>query len=102
VVIAAALACVPEAEVRAPTVGDELDVVELDAMAAQRRMTDGTLTSRALTRAYLARIAAIDDAGPRLSAVIEVNTQAEAEAEALDRERAAGRVRGPLHGSAGN
>lgn len=98
VVIAAALACVPEAEVRAPTVGDELDVVELDAMAAQRRMTDGTLTSRALTRAYLARIAAIDDAGPRLSAVIEVNTQAEAEVEVLDSERAAGRVRGPLHG----
>lgn len=96
--LAAALACEPDREVRSPATEGGVDVVELDAMEAQRRMTSGTLTARALTRAYLARIAAIDDAGPRLAAVIEVNTEAEAEAEALDRERAAGRVRGPLHG----
>jgi amidase len=98
VLLAAVLACVPETEVRPPTTRDGVDVVELDVLEAQRRMAAGTLTSRALTRAYLARIAAIDDAGPRLAAVLEVNTEAEAEAEALDRERAAGRVRGPLHG----
>jgi amidase len=90
--------CSPRAETRVPAGGDGVDVVELDATEAQRRMTAGTLSAVALTRAYLARIAAIDDAGPRLAAVIEVNPEAEAEAAALDRERAAGRVRGPLHG----
>jgi amidase len=56
------------------------------------------VTSRALTQAYLDRIAGIDDAGPRLNAVIEINPQALTEADALDAERKAGKVRGPLHG----
>lgn len=64
----------------------------------QRQMAAGTLTSRALVQAYLARIAAIDDAGPRLNAVIETNPGALREADARDAERRAGRVRGPLHG----
>ena len=43
----------------------KLDVVELSAADARDRMAAGTLTSRALTQAYLDRIAKIDDAGPR-------------------------------------
>ena len=42
-----------------------IDVVELSVADAQRRMTAGTLTSRALTQAYLDRIAAIDSAAAR-------------------------------------
>ena len=61
-------------------------------------MAEGKLTSRDLTQAYLDRIAAIDDAGPALNAVIELNPQALADAAALDAERKAGKVRGPLHG----
>src|SRR3546814_6287887 len=61
-------------------------------------MTDGNLGSRELTQAYLDRIAAIDDAGPRLNAVIELNPDALEEADARDAEREAGKVRGPLHG----
>ncbi len=61
-------------------------------------MDAGTLTSRALTAAYLARIAAIDDAGPALNSVIELNPAALADAERLDAERKAGKVRGPMHG----
>ncbi len=64
----------------------------------QARMGRGELTSHALTQAYLDRIAAIDDAGPRLNAVIEINAAALKEADARDAERKAGRVRGPLHG----
>jgi amidase len=75
-----------------------VDVIELSATDAAERMTAGTLTARALTQAYLERIAAIDDAGPRLNAVIDVNPGAVADAEALDAERKAGKVRGPLHG----
>ena len=75
-----------------------LDVVELSATDARGRMASGELTSAALTQAYLDRIAAIDDAGPTLRAVIEVNPQALADAAALDAERQAGKLRGPLHG----
>ena len=62
------------------------------------RMARGELSSHLLTRAYLERIAAIDDAGPTLNAVIELNPDAIREADARDAERKAGRVRGPLHG----
>ena len=62
------------------------------------RMARGELSSHELTRAYLERIAAIDDAGPSLNAVIELNPDAIKEADARDAERRAGRVRSPLHG----
>jgi amidase len=75
-----------------------VNVVELSAADARDRMAAGTLTSEALTRAYLQRIADVDDAGPRLASVIELNPRAEDEARALDAERKAGKVRGALHG----
>ena len=75
-----------------------VDVVELSAVDARDRMAAGTLTSRALTQAYLDRIAKIDDSGPMLNAVIEINPSALADADALDAERKSGKVRGPLHG----
>jgi len=75
-----------------------LEVVELSAVDARDRMADESLTSRALTQAYLDRIASIDKAGPALNAVIEINPSAVADAEALDAERKTGKVRGPLHG----
>lgn len=64
----------------------------------QARLGRGAVTSRELTLAYRERIAEIDQAGPRLKAVIELNPDALAVADALDAERTAGRVRGPLHG----
>jgi amidase len=71
---------------------------EASIAGLQARMAEGRLDSRTLVRAYLARIAALDDAGPRLNAVIELNPDALAEAGARDAERKAGRTRGPLHG----
>lgn len=73
-------------------------VAEADIATLQARMARGELTSEAATRAYLDRIARIDDAGPALNAVIETNPLALAEAAARDAERAAGGIRGPLHG----
>jgi amidase len=75
-----------------------LDVVELSASQARTLLAEGKLTSHDLTQAYLDRIAAIDDAGPTLNAVIELNPQAIADADARDAERKAGKARGPLHG----
>jgi amidase len=87
-----------EAPAPAPSSRPALDVVELSAMEARERMAAGSLSSRELTRAYLDRIAKIDDAGPTLNSIIELNPNALEDAAALDSERKAGKGRGPLHG----
>jgi amidase len=90
--------CSPAAVPPAAPAASVVDIVELSATDALARMQAGTLTSRAVTDAYLERIAAIDDSGPTLNAVIEINPAAITEVDALDAERRAGRLRGPLHG----
>jgi amidase len=74
----------------------EFDDVSLEDLEA--RLKSGRLTSLDLTRAYLDRIEAIDRHGPAVNSVIEVNPDAPAVAEALDRERRDKGPRGPLHG----
>jgi len=64
----------------------------------QAAMADGRATSEQLVRAYIDRIERIDRAGPRLNAVLALNSHALADARRLDAERRAGKVRGPLHG----
>jgi amidase len=64
----------------------------------QAAMAAGTLTSEALVRDYLARVAALDRAGPKLNSIIVLNPHALADARKLDAERKAGHIRGPLHG----
>ena len=61
-------------------------------------METGQDTSRTIVDKYLARIEAIDRSGPDLRSVLEINQDARSIADALDAERKAGRVRGPLHG----
>ncbi len=73
-------------------------LVDADIATLQARMASGEATARSITEGYLARIAALDDAGPQLAAVLAIAPDALAEADRLDAERAAGRVRGPLHG----
>jgi len=58
----------------------------------------GSLTAVKLTEIYLARINAYDKKGPAINSVITLNPKALEEAKALDAERKAGKVRGPLHG----
>ena len=82
----------------APAPASTFDVYEksiVDLLAAQRI---GTVTSHDLVQKYLDRIRAYDQDGPRLNAMITLNPRALDEADALDAERRAGRVRGPLHG----
>jgi amidase len=74
----------------APCSVAEASIADMRAALEQRRTT-----SREIVMQYLARIALYED---RLHAVITVNPNALAEADARDRERAQGRVRGPLHG----
>ena len=74
------------------------DVVEASVAELQDAITSGRITAKQLTSLYLARIKAVDQAGPRLNSVIEVNPDALAIAEELDRERKTKGPRGPLHG----
>ena len=64
----------------------------------QAALTSGKVTSVQLVDRYTTRITLYDVGGPRLNAIIALNPNARATAAALDRERAAGHVRGPLHG----
>src|SRR5713226_7614064 len=70
-------------------------VVEASIPDMQAALRAGRITSRELVLQSLARIATYED---KLHAAITVNPNALKEAEQLDRERAAGKIRGPLHG----
>jgi amidase len=72
---------------------EELSIDEL-----QSRMRSGQDSSQSLVQQYLARIDAIDQRGPAINSVIELNPDAASIARQLDDERKAGKSRGPLHG----
>ena len=101
--VALLLAAVPvgaggerQASVAAPA--PAFDVQEKTIEELQAALTARTVTSRSLVLAYLARIRAYDLLGPQINAMIAMNQKVLEAADALDRERASGRVRGPLHG----
>src|SRR3569833_2850829 len=71
----------------------EMTVAELQAA-----MASGSLTSEELTRAYIKRIFELDQGGPGVNSVIELNPDALAMAQQADAWRRKGRVSGPLHG----
>jgi Asp-tRNA(Asn)/Glu-tRNA(Gln) amidotransferase A subunit family amidase len=62
-----------------------------------RALAAGTVSCRQLVAAYLRRIEAYDRNGPALNAIVQVNAQALARADELDRAQAGGRPAGPLH-----
>ena len=74
------------------------DVMEKTIAELATALDADEITSRELVEQYLARIDAYDTQGPTLNAMITVNPNALAEADALDAERAARGARGPLHG----
>jgi Asp-tRNA(Asn)/Glu-tRNA(Gln) amidotransferase A subunit family amidase len=94
--LAAVLAAAPA--VAAATRTFELTTATLADINAA--MDAGALTSEKLIQLYLARIAAYDQAGPKLNCVITLNPHALEEARALDAERRARGPRSPLHGVA--
>lgn len=72
--------------------------MEADISEISQAFDQGTLTIEQLTQAYLDRIDQIDNNGPRLSSIIQVNPEAIAIAKMLDKELNNGNRRGPLHG----
>src|SRR5262245_18765471 len=92
VLVIALVALAPRVQTRgrAPFTVVEASIAEMRT-AMQRKQ----VTSRQIVTEYLIRIATFED---KLNAIISVNPKALEEADERDRERRAGRVRGPLHG----
>jgi amidase len=92
-------AAAARADTPAPNPAEEpSELSEMTIADLQDAMRSGKFTARTLTEKYLARIEAIDRKGPALNSVIEVNPDALAIADTLDKERKEKGVRGPLHG----
>ncbi len=91
--VAAAVATFEGGQVRGQT--KPFRVLDASIPEMRTAMAEKRLTSRELVSQYLIRLALYEN---RLHAALTVNARALDEAEALDRERAAGKVRGPLHG----
>ncbi|MBX3293994.1 MAG: amidase [Acidobacteria bacterium] len=72
-----------------------LDLEEATLSSLQEAMSSGRTSSASITRGYLLRISNIDK---RINSIIELNPDAISIAVEMDRERRAGRLRGPLHG----
>src|SRR5690349_4089705 len=81
---------------KAPSDDFELNEITIDEL--QKQMQNGQTTSHAIVKMYLDRIQKIDKDGPKLNSIIELNPDALSIADALDKERKNGKVRGPLHG----
>ncbi|NNE66512.1 MAG: amidase [Pyrinomonadaceae bacterium] len=71
------------------------DVEETTVVEMQKAMTSGEVSAKQLVETYLSRIKAID---PKLNSIIEKNPDAVMIAEQMDKERAAGKTRSPMHG----
>jgi amidase len=74
------------------------DLNEMTVAQMQAAMAAGTLHSIDLVNFYLARIQTLDQKGPTVNSIIELNPNARSMAMELDEDRRAGTVHGPLHG----
>jgi amidase len=74
------------------------ELEEITLTELQDGMKSGRWTARSIAASYLGRIDALDKHGPAVNSIIELNPDALSIADAMDRERKAGHVRGPLHG----
>jgi amidase len=91
-------AVLPGLETGTPRPQQALALDETTIAQLQDGMKAGRLSARGVAQAYLDRIAALDRQGPTLRAVLEINPEALAIADAIDAERRRGKVRGPMHG----
>jgi amidase len=97
------LSCTAEAQ-SAPersasnTASESSEIQEASLQSLQAGIQSGKFTARQLTEMYLKRIEALDHGGSRLNSVIEINPEALAIADSLDKERKSKGARSPLHG----
>ncbi len=77
---------------------EQLGLEEITINELQENYSNGTYTISDVVEAYLQRIEDIDNNGPAINSIIEVNPDAMEIAKKLDEELAAGNSRGPMHG----
>lgn len=96
--VAASVATPPTTEQAKSNLAKAGPIESFDLFQLADGIDDGALNSEAITAAYLERIAAIDDSGPMLNAVIATFPDALDQARAMDAELKVGKYRGPMHG----
>ncbi len=77
---------------------DNFQLYEATIDMLQQAMQAGKYTSRSITEMYLNYIEVIDKGAAEINSVLELNPDALSIADAMDAERKAGKVRGPMHG----
>ena len=90
--------CKTELNKEKPAFTDDFSFEKMTVVDLQKKYTDGTYTIEEITQKYLDRINAIENDGPRLNSIIQVNPDAIAIAQRLDQELSDGKSRGVLHG----
>ncbi len=94
-----AAAAAADQRVELPSLSEKaIQIEEATIAQLQAAMTRGGLTSLGLVDMYLERIASIDESGPTVNSVLQLNPDARKIARQLDHERKTKGPRGPLHG----
>ncbi len=92
------ISCQPKVEHSKSEKSTKSYLQEITIAQLQQGYKQGKFTIKEVVQDYLDRISAIDKNGPRLNSIIQVNPEALQIAEELDKEMAAGKIRGPMHG----
>ncbi len=94
------ISCKQDKEIKAPEEksATKFALEDMSIEDLQAKMQNGEYTSHAIVQMYMDRINEIDKNGPTLKSIIELNPDALAIADSLDKERANKKVRGPMHG----
>jgi amidase len=98
ILLLALLSCQPMTDQTKSGKTEKLNLEEITISQLQAGYQNGTFTVTQVVKAYLDRIEAIDKNGPKLNSIIVINPDALQIAAGLDKELAAGKSRGPLHG----
>ncbi|MCA1742331.1 MAG: hypothetical protein LC630_07710, partial [Bacteroidales bacterium] len=98
VIISLAFASCKQQTGKSAPLTDHFTFEEFTIEQLQQGYANGDFTVTDVVQAYLDRIDAIDDSGPMLNAVLQINPDAMAIAAELDAELKEGKKRGPMHG----
>lgn len=92
------IGCKSESHKNKTTVTDNFSFEKITIAQLQEEYVNGTYTVTEITQKYLDRIDAIDNNGPQLNSIIQINPDALSIAKQLDKELSEGKSRGALHG----
>lgn len=92
------ISCQPKVKTSSNEITTKSYLQEITITQLQQGYKQGKFTVKEVVRDYLELIDALDKNGPRLNSIIQVNPEALQIAEELDKEMAAGKIRGPMHG----